>query len=86
MIVFFQVVGVKKRYNEKYSYLAPELRNSFDTRTSPYTDIYSLGIVFRFLSDSVNLVLQTLSNQMLSTKSTDRPNTVQIKRILSRSL
>jgi len=68
----------KLKYNKKYSYLAPEIRNVFDTSTCTLTDIYSMGVVVDFVADEDNLVLQTIAKRMLSVKPTDRPNTFQI--------
>ena len=67
----------KEKYNRKHSYLAPEIRNIFDTKTCTLTDIYSMGLVFDFVADEDNLVLQTIAKQTMS-KPTDRPNTMQI--------
>ena len=71
----------KISYNQKYKHLAPEIRNVFDTRTSIFTDIYSLGIVFDFVADDDNSVLQTILNPMISEKPENRPNIYRILKL-----
>jgi len=68
----------KEKYNRKHNYLAPEIRNVFDTKTSTMTDIYSMGVVFDLVGDKVNLTLQNIVKPIMSAKPTDRPNSIQI--------
>ena len=71
----------KIKYNKRYTYLAPELRNEYNTKTSTLTDIYSLGVVFDFVAEEDNNVLQTISKQMLSSTPNNRPNSLKIIRL-----
>ena len=55
----------KIRYNNKYPYLANELRNVTGSITSFSSDIYSLGYVFNFIADGLEKFLKALRSQML---------------------
>ena len=53
----------KNRYNERYCYLAYELRNVYGSNTSTASDVFSLGFIFQFISNSDNNFLLHLSKQ-----------------------
>ena len=55
----------KNRYNQRYSYLAYELRNVYGSKTSTEIYVVSLGFSFQFISNSDNNFLMHLSKQML---------------------
>ena len=67
----------QERYNIRYTHLAYELRNVYGSRTSYATDIYSLGRIFQFVSES-NVFLDRLCKQMLSKNPNERPNILKI--------
>lgn len=71
-----------QRYNLKYTYLAPELRNIYGSKTSSLTDIYSLGIVFEFVSGDRKDSLGYVSKLMTSETPSNRPNTLKILKLL----
>ena len=56
----------KNRYNQRYSYLAYELRNVYESKTSTANDVFSLGFIFQFISDSDNNFLLHLLKQMIT--------------------
>ena len=70
----------KIRYNNKYPYLAHELRNVKGSATSFSSDIYSLGYIFNFIADGLENFLMTLRSQMLDESPSKRPNIIQIVR------
>lgn len=65
-VVYNFTESQKNRYNQRYSYLAYELRNLYGSKTSTASDIFSLGFIFQFISNSGNNFLLHLSKQMLT--------------------
>ena len=53
-IVYKITESQKNRYNQRYSYLAYELRNVYGSKTSTASDVFSLGFIFQFISNSDN--------------------------------
>lgn len=70
----------RERYNRKYPHLAYELRNSYGSKTSTATDIYSLGYLYKFISDSDNTFLNYLQNRMLENSFSKRITSPDILR------
>ena len=64
-IVYKLTESQKNRYNQRYSYLAYELRNVYGSKTSTASDVFSVGFIFQFISNSDNNFLLHLSKQML---------------------
>ena len=64
-IVYKLIESQKSRYNQRYSYLAYELRNVYGSKTSMASDVFSLCFIFQFISNSDNNFLLHLSKQML---------------------
>ena len=56
-----------QEYNQKYPHLASELRNTFDSLTDTWSDIYSLGLVYQHVADEGNSLLQTSHNKWFRT-------------------
>ena len=69
-IVYKLAESQKNRCNQRYSYLAHELRNVHGSKTSTASDVFSLGFIFQFVSNSGNNFLLHLSKQMLVVKQT----------------
>ena len=69
------------KYNRKYPYLAFELRNVFDAKTSMRSDVYSLGYMFNFVADKDNELLQELQLLMQKDDVTQR---ISSKEVLKR--
>lgn len=67
----------KERYNKLHTYLAPELRNNFGAKCSIYSDIYSLGVMFSYVSDADNSLLQYLIARMSNPLPSSHPNTLK---------
>ena len=68
----------KERYNKYHSYLAPELRNNYGAKCSIYSDVYSLGVIFAYVADTDNFVLQSLIPRMKSSTPLSRLNTYEV--------
>ena len=66
----------KIRYNNKYPYLAHELRNMKGSATSFSSDICSLGHFFNFIADGQENFSMTLRSQMLDESPSKRRNII----------
>ena len=53
----------KLKYNAKYTYIAYQLRNSEEFQ-STYSDIFSLGCLFKFIAGEENLNLAIIGKRM----------------------
>jgi len=67
------------RYNKNHPYLAHELRNTHGSKQSSATDVYSLGYIFKAISNSGNnQFLKGLSAKMLDNSPGKRLNLFQV--------
>ena len=67
----------QQKYNEKYLHLAFELRNIYGAKTSTFTDVYSLGYLFKMVGRENNY-LKLLSKQMVTELPSKRKNIIRV--------